>query len=536
MVCLVVLGGGFLGNGEYIQAAVCPINTGNCDGSADGSCEADLLTDANNCGHCGIVCNGLCRNGSCVEPLGGLVPCGRISDDCSTDWDERADCNLCHLIIMSKEVIDFLVKIATVIAAFFIAVGGILYIFASGNPGKLTLAKKSITLALGGFALVFVGWIMVDTIMVAFGYIDPLDSGGKWHKMNCEVPMRICPAHCGNGIVEGTEKCERTETQADFCKRKLGHVCDQAELDSVAAEWVEMKGSCSWGCDFRCINDLNRDKIGEGCYKPIDGTGNPCQKGKYTCVVDSDTVECVNIFGDSDYAWDPQHQYDGAEVYDYCCNDESPDNNHENLADGMINGVPFQIVRAAVSDLEPGATGLMGITDHADLAAGTWGGNLPGNPAGTGGWAAGTGFRCDNVCKNVGKICVGVGLTNPSIHSCIYIQHDKSSVSGGCNNDGKSVISMSLPANLATTNCDTWFAMFYYSNKNGTGTHWSTGYDKYAYHCEKYDPESFWETYSPAKYNFNDVPVGSEGVCKPNPPDTCQFHGFDLIETACYCL
>ncbi len=365
LVCLIVLGGG-LGGGEDIRAAVCSPYVGNCDGSADGSCETDLLTDANNCGHCGIVCNGYCVDGECKEPLGGLIPCGRISDDCGTEWDERADCNLCHLIIMSKEVIDFLLEVAIVVGALFVALGGILYIFATGDTGKMALAKKTISLALLGFAIVFASWLIVNTVAVAFGYVDLLDSGGKWHKMNCEVPMRICPVHCGNGIVEGTEECERTETLADF----------QARTGGTAAKWVEIKGSCSFGCDFRCINDPDRDKIGEGCYEPLGGTGSRCQKGKYTCLVDSDTVECIDIFSDPDYSWDPQHI--GKQVYDYCCS----------FMEGEITKID-----ARTDILGLGATRIKHSEAWTDSGA---------NPA----------FHCEDVCKSTGKVCVGVGLTD----------------------------------------------------------------------------------------------------------------------------
>jgi len=369
LVCLIVLGGGILRNGEYVQAAVCPINTGNCDGSVDGSCETDLLTDANNCGHCGIVCNGICENGECKEFLGGLIPCGRISDDCDTAWDERADCNLCHLIIMGKLIIDFLLETAVVVGALFVTLGGILYIFAAGDKGKMALAKRTISLTLYGFAIVFVSWIIVDTVMIVFGYIDPLDSGGKWHKMNCEVPMRTCDNFCGNGIVDPGEECERTESLADF----------QARTGGTAAEWVEMKGSCSFGCDFRCIDPSTGepdDRIGEGCYNPLGGTGSRCQKGKYTCLVDSDTVECVDIFSDPNYSWDPQ--YVGKKVYDYCCS----------FMEGEITKTE---ARTAIQDL--GVTRIKHPEAWTDSGA---------NPA----------FHCEDVCKSAGKICVGVGLTD----------------------------------------------------------------------------------------------------------------------------
>ena len=283
-----------------------------------------------------------------------------------------------------------------------------------------------------------------------------------------------------------------------------------------------MMNNCTADCKFICPPiDPNFVHIDEGCYDP-DGV-EPCQKGRWICVTepaspDYQTVICHNVYNDP-----ASPEFLGWNLFDYCCDSDAAE-----LIDGDINGVPFEIVKASVSDLQSGATGVLGF---ADLAAGTWGGGPP-----LAGFGAGIGFKCDAVCGNVGKICVGVGLTDPSIDSCIYIRHDTGAAIGGCNNDGKNVISLQLPANQASTNCSSWFAMFYYSNRGGANKHWSTGYDKYEYHCEKYDPGGYWEAFSPATFNFNDVPVGSEGVCKPLAPDTCEFHGFDLIETACYCL
>jgi len=504
--------------GMCTPAGICPANTGNCDmdvNTGPGGCEADLLTDVNNCGHCGVRCNGICQNGLCVEIQGGIIPCGRISDNCSTSIDERAPCNLCHIVILANNVINLLIKLAGIFALLALVVGGFLYVISAGDVSSISNAKNGITKALWGFVIILIVWILINILMVIFGFEDPFGDG-RWNVINCNIPATTCSFSCGDGTVQPTEECERTETFADF----------QARTGGTVAEWTEMKGKCSFGCALKCLSDPLEDKIGEGCYDPVDSTGNPCQKGKYTCEVDSNTVQCINIFNNPAYSWDPD--FLGFDLYDYCCDSRSAE-----FADGDINGAPFTIVKAAVGDLETGATGWMGTPTcppaAANLGTGVWCGGDP-----HAGFGAGMGFRCDNVCKNVGKICVGVGLTDPAVNSCIYIQHDLGSTPGGCNNDGKTAISMDLPANQASTNCKAWFSMFYYSNKNGTGLHYSTGYDKYVYYCADNDPGSYWGTFGGGYSGFNITP--NNATCRPTTPDTCGFHGFDLIETACYCL
>ena len=113
---------------------------------------------------------------------GGLVPCGRMFNDPNTSWNEKDDCTLCHLILMAQLIMDFLFKIAAVVAAFFLAIAGFIYIFAAGQPDKITLAKKIFSKVLIGFMIIFIAWIIVDTILVMFGYIDPLENN-EWHIM-----------------------------------------------------------------------------------------------------------------------------------------------------------------------------------------------------------------------------------------------------------------------------------------------------------------------------------------------------------------
>jgi hypothetical protein len=55
--------------GGMCQVASCNANFGNCNNMASDGCEANLLTDKNNCGICGRVCTGAtpnCINGNCM--------------------------------------------------------------------------------------------------------------------------------------------------------------------------------------------------------------------------------------------------------------------------------------------------------------------------------------------------------------------------------------------------------------------------------------------------------------------------------------
>lgn len=396
-------------------------------------------------------------------------------------------------------------------------------IISAGESAVLSLAKTAATKSLYGFVFVLVAWAIVNVGMVIFGFDDPLGDG-SWAKVDCELITSPIGAYCGDGLVQNpnsdgiNEQCDPKETLITY----------QIRTGNTPQEWVEDiyacdPTSCSYGCTLDTILPPVYNDIGEGCYDPLGV--EPCQKGRYVCDTDIasatyDEVVCKNTFND------PKYRLTGdmcGDVFDYCC-----DNDFAELADGKIGNAPFLIVKAAMSDLQFGPA--TGVLTYANLTTGLWNGGIP-----LAGWGAGAGFKCDDVCKNVGKVCVGVGLTDPAADACIYIQHDSGSAPGGCNNAGKTVISMALPANQATSNCDAWFAPFYYSNKSNSGQHYSTGYDKYEYYCADNGLDSYWKLFGGGQYTgFNITP--NNATCRPQIPDTCEFHGFDLAETACYCM
>ncbi len=125
-----------------------------------------------------------CLPGCEVSGSGGLIPCGKSCDDPDTaDWEEDKPCNLCSMVLMGQLIIEFLLKIAAVAAVLSIAAGGFLYMFAAGNQGTIEKAKSMIKYVLIGFLIVFIAWALIDTILVMFGYIDPI--GGEWYSINC---------------------------------------------------------------------------------------------------------------------------------------------------------------------------------------------------------------------------------------------------------------------------------------------------------------------------------------------------------------
>lgn len=116
------------------------------------------------------------------EGSAALIPCGRNADDPKTPWDECSPCTLFAMILMGQLVLEFLLKLAAIAATLSIIFGGFLYISAAGKPDIINKAKSIIQYTLTGFAIIFISWIIVDSILSSLGYINPL--GGKWYSIS----------------------------------------------------------------------------------------------------------------------------------------------------------------------------------------------------------------------------------------------------------------------------------------------------------------------------------------------------------------
>jgi len=114
-----------------------------------------------------------------VPNSAGFIPCGRNTNDPATAWNECSDCTLCSLLLMGQLSIEFLVKVAGVAATLAIILSGFLYVLAAGRTDLISKSKSMIKYTLIGFIVVFVAWTIVDSLLMTFGYIDPI--GGSWY-------------------------------------------------------------------------------------------------------------------------------------------------------------------------------------------------------------------------------------------------------------------------------------------------------------------------------------------------------------------
>jgi len=115
-----------------------------------------------------------------VTSAAGLIPCA------TTEHPEP--CTLCHFIIGFKNLVDYglgLITIAAIVGIFF---AGVMYVISSGNEGMMTSAKSFLKSSLIGFALVFLGWLIITVTMYVLGAKTDLDIGiTGWNQFTCDT-------------------------------------------------------------------------------------------------------------------------------------------------------------------------------------------------------------------------------------------------------------------------------------------------------------------------------------------------------------
>ena len=109
----------------------------------------------------------------------GIVPCGRLSDNLKTPYNERKPCRPEHIFILFKNILDFflwkLAPVALIALAVFTA---IIYYFSMGAPASVINVRAIWKSGGIGFGIIFFAWIIIDLILSLLGF--QIEIFGKW--------------------------------------------------------------------------------------------------------------------------------------------------------------------------------------------------------------------------------------------------------------------------------------------------------------------------------------------------------------------
>jgi len=104
----------------------------------------------------------------------GLVPCGGTGEPA---------CTFCDFFQMLQGILEFIMKLAFIIAPILIVICGVMFIVAAGNLNLLKRAKEGLLATVIGIAIILSAWVIVTAVFKAVGVEK---ENGHWYEFQCK--------------------------------------------------------------------------------------------------------------------------------------------------------------------------------------------------------------------------------------------------------------------------------------------------------------------------------------------------------------
>jgi len=127
----------------------------------------------------------------------GLVPCGKSKPSQGESNLVTMPCQFCHIFVMLKGILDFLlVDVVIPVAVLMVVIGGVMFFLSSGNPGMVGKANSLLTSTVTGLVIIFGAYIFVNTFFLFIGVADWTGLRGGWFKIDCPIvsPQTYTPS------------------------------------------------------------------------------------------------------------------------------------------------------------------------------------------------------------------------------------------------------------------------------------------------------------------------------------------------------
>ena len=99
-------------------------------------------------------------------------------------------CTFCHLFVIANDISEFIViKLTPAVAVLMFMIGGIMYYFAGGDPGKVAMGKSIITKTVLGIIIIFGAWLITHGVLTAIGVEEWTGLQEGWFVTKCVVKV-----------------------------------------------------------------------------------------------------------------------------------------------------------------------------------------------------------------------------------------------------------------------------------------------------------------------------------------------------------
>ena len=134
----------------------------------------------------------------------GLVPCGVTADsplDETKDYNTATECQACHLVQLTQNIIHFLIGLAVSVAVLMFAWAGILFFTSGASPDKINKGKRIFGQALFGFLLALCAWLIINTLLFILVDQERFPES-SWFEIECTENRKVVEDNL-NDIISG---------------------------------------------------------------------------------------------------------------------------------------------------------------------------------------------------------------------------------------------------------------------------------------------------------------------------------------------
>jgi len=135
----------------------------------------------------------------------GLVPCGKTQAGADESAAVEAPCQFCHVFVMLKGILDFVLKMVFVIGILMIVIAGSAFIYGTlispGDPKVVGNAQKIMTSTIIGLVIIFGAWLFTNFFFRLIGVNTWTGLQGGWFTIQCDIelpPGAFAPPGGGN--------------------------------------------------------------------------------------------------------------------------------------------------------------------------------------------------------------------------------------------------------------------------------------------------------------------------------------------------
>lgn len=111
---------------------------------------------------------------------------GTMSDLAGPLVSCQEDCNFCHLVATTQNVINFSTDLAVILGTGAIIIGGIMMMISGGSESKYGQGVKMVKTALQGVFILFAIGVGLNTL-----FYEILGQTGTWTEINCDGVRQI---------------------------------------------------------------------------------------------------------------------------------------------------------------------------------------------------------------------------------------------------------------------------------------------------------------------------------------------------------